>query len=517
MANREEMALIRSARAGQVHAQSALGTRYLFGSSKLPRSISTGLYWLDRAARQGDPDAWMLIGSHIPFETAAQAPDPSLLCVWYERAFAAGVVQAGLVLAKLVLIAGHGLHDEALRRKAWRGLQAAADAGIAEAQWLLAQQIERIETSASRSMQDKTTDQHDMPLHLEWARRAADNGVMQARRRMADHAWAGSDYAAFLHWSLPVAQAIAADSSGTGSAVHQLSEEDSTLLCRCAQMLFRNVDYDANILERLWELAAQAGNKNAQFGLGLWLAKMDEKGRYIPRIPRLINYRKAIHWLTSAGQQGVADAWYVLSRIYLKAEYAGRSLADAEACLTCAAERGHVDAQLELGKRIWRKRRSERSNDIRAVHWLQKASAQGCAEAQQLLGSIATTAIPAPWAQAIQHRLIPSDYPLLAARIELATIFGLSQPEALLIDLNEADCGHCLLVDIRDQYARNKRRLILIQTEEQRQALIHTKQIFEKESRGEGRAEGNYRQRLYRLNRALSPLLNQHRRSPGFA
>jgi hypothetical protein len=55
-------------------------------------------------------------------------------------------------------------------------------------------------------------------------------------------------------------------------------------------------------------------------------------------------------------------------------------------------------------------------------------------------------------------------HPFLAARIELAMLFGLTRPEALLIDLKQADCGHCLMVDIRSQYARSKRRLIMVET-----------------------------------------------------
>ena len=39
MANREELALIRGARAGRAAPQLELGKRYLFGSAGLPRSL----------------------------------------------------------------------------------------------------------------------------------------------------------------------------------------------------------------------------------------------------------------------------------------------------------------------------------------------------------------------------------------------------------------------------------------------------------------------------------------------
>jgi hypothetical protein len=85
----------------------------------------------------------------------------------------------------------------------------------------------------------------------------------------------------------------------------------------------------------------------------------------------------------------------------------------------------------------------------------------------------------------------------------LATLFGLSRPEALLLDLNQADCGHCLVVDIRTLYARSKRRLIQIQTGDERQALSRIARLFEDVDCGPNGPEGNYRQRLYRFKTAL--------------
>ncbi|HBZ04903.1 MAG TPA: hypothetical protein DEP03_00535, partial [Massilia sp.] len=72
MANREELAIIRGARAGRADAQLALGKRYLFGSAGLPQSLPTALHWLDRAAHQGCLESCQLIGNHVPLELARQ-------------------------------------------------------------------------------------------------------------------------------------------------------------------------------------------------------------------------------------------------------------------------------------------------------------------------------------------------------------------------------------------------------------------------------------------------------------
>lgn len=503
MANREELLIIRAARAGQAAAQLKLGKRYLFGSASLPKSLPTALYWLDRAAQQDERDAWLLIGSHVPFETVQQASLPAKLYVWYERAFDAGVMQAGLVLAKLLLGQVDGAVGEPMRHKALRALQAAAQAGIAEAQWLLAQHISRGDTAAARTTSDMSGDNAAM---LEWAKRAAKSGVVQAQYALADHAWATGDDAEFLHWALPLVRSILEESG----AEREWGGRELGLLSRCAHALFQSGDFDPDEVARLWEIVAQQGDREAQCALGLWFARMDMTGRRVAAIPGLANYKKAIRWLSLAADQGLVDAWYALSRIYLKPECSQRSLPDAQRYLEKAAQAGHGPAQLELGSIAWRNRRNDEWNDVRAAYWLQKAAAQGIGEAQYLLDKIAARTAPAEWAQAalgcFAHRTWDQAEPdsLLAARIELAVRFGLARNEALLIDLPAADQGHCLVVDIRAHHPHSKRRLILVQTAEERAALNRIVRLFEQLDCGPDGPEGNYRQRLYRFKALLS-------------
>lgn len=513
MANREELLIIRAARAGQASAQLTLGKRYLFGGAGLPQSLPTALYWLDRAANQDEQDAWLLIGRHVPFETAQQATQPSKLCVWYERAYDAGVAQAGLVLAKLVLGQVKGAVSDSMRNKALKALQTAAQAGIADAQWLLAQHMSHPETSVFSVLPAVTSaPKDDMPVDtnaamLEWATRAAQSGVPQARHALADHAWVTGDYPTFLRWGLPLAHQLLEYAGSVEPTSRRFEEQDVGLLSRCAQALFMTGDFDAAEVTRLWECAARAGDRNAQCSLGLWFARMDINGKRVAEIPGTANYKKAMRWLSMAGEQGLAEAWYGLSRIFLKPECSQRSVAEAQRYLEKAAAAGYGPAQLELGMTAWRTRRDEESKDIRAVYWLQKAVAQGIGEAQALLEKIAARATPAAWAKSALRRM-PRDaattYPFLAARIELAATFGLSRTEALLLDLKAADCGHCLLVDIRSQHPHSKRRLILLQTGEERQMLDRIVRLFEHVDSGPDGPEGNYRQRLYRLRTLIS-------------
>lgn len=510
MASREEMVLLRSARAGDASAQIALAKRYIFGGAGLPRNVATSLLWLERAARQGEPDAWKLIGRHVPFEVASRASDRHSLCQWYERAFDDGQVDAGLILAKLVLSVERAKHEASLRRKAWRALECAAEHDIPEAQWLLAQLLAKKEADGDVTHSDAcVADGHDPVYlqHLDWTRRAAENGVMQARRVLANHAWCAMDERTFMYWALPLANSLVTACSRTESAAQMLSNEDIVLLSRCVRALFRTGEANASGIEKYAEVAAHAGDKQAQFYLGLWLAKLDEEGERIEGLGRLVNYRKAVHWLTLAGLQGMAAAWHVASRIYLNVEFAYRSIAEAEKYLTLAAESGHRRAQLDLAKRLWRKRADVAGNDVLAVYWLQKAAAQGCADAASMLEKCASVAAPAPWAQKALLRVASMMDPLIFARLNVAACFGLTDREALLLDLIGADRGHCLEVDIRGENVRGKRRLILIRTAEERRVLDQAKSVFEGIEYGPTGPEGNFQQRLYRLRRMLRRVL----------
>jgi TPR repeat protein len=347
----------------------------------------------------------------------------------------------------------------------------------------------------------------DNEAMLEWATRAAQSGVLQAQYALADHAWAIADYPAFLRWALPLARRLADRFEAPDAAAKNFRVQEVDLLSRCAHALFLSGEFDPNEVARLWECAARAGDRNAQFLLGLWCARMTADGKRVAEIPGLANYKKAMRWLTQAGEQGLAEAWYALSRIYLKPECSQRSLADAHRYLEKAAQAGHGVARLELGMSAWRTRRDQESKDIVAVYWLQQAEAQGVAEARATLDKIAPRAVPAPWAQAILQRLTRNAadmYPLLVARIELAATFGLSRNEALLLDPKAADCGHCLLVDIRAQQKHSKRRLIQLKTAGERQMLDRVLRVFDKVESGPEGPEGNYRQRLYRLKTLLS-------------
>ncbi len=508
MANREELLIIRAARAGQAQAQLALGKRYLFGSASLPQSQATALHWLEKAAEQNQQEAWMLIGESVSFNIAFQHGDPLRVALWFERAFEGGSARAGLVLAMLVF-ASWARADQTLRQKSMRALKTSAESGLADAQWLYAQQLGMHDLLASKEAQDMSPQQQQRrDTLLELAANAARGGVVEAQMALADHAWINSNFLKFMFWALPMAQEADRRNSSMQSRRRPYTAKELDLLTRCAKAMQAVADGNVKLIERYFRIGAEGGDTNAQLAYGLWIARMDEHGTRITGVPGVAHYKKAIRWLTMAADQGCPAAWFAISRIYLKPEFSRRSIAESRRHLEMAAVAGHERAQLELGLVAWRARRIEPRADIRAVYWLQKAAGQGNNEATALLAKIAPQARKAEWAVAARttfNREISSQYPFLAARIELAYWFGLTRAEALLVDVESSDHGHCLEIDIRNAHPRSRRRLIQVLTGDQRQALDRAARMFDAaETGGEQGAEGTYRQRLYRFRTLIS-------------
>ncbi|WDZ97094.1 hypothetical protein Herbaro_04690 [Herbaspirillum sp. WKF16] len=519
MATREQLAVIKAARAGESRAQLALGSRYLYGGSGLPRSNGTAFYWLKRAAEQGVDDAWMMIGRNIPYEQVKELSSPSEAAVWYEKAFDAGVAHAGLTFARLVL-ENTGQFDRTSHARAIGALSFLASHDDHQAQWLLAQQMQILARDEHGEVRAEfgslLPDGTRLEEHL--IAEAAHAGIEQAQYALLDKAWDSADHAAFERDAAPLVERLLARNAAAVAQMERdadvtagivVSAEEAVLLLRLAQQRLRASQADPRAAGHMLELAALAGNPEARFELGLLCAKMDRQGERVFMEHGLANFKKALHWLELAGEGGLAAAWHAMARIYSRSIYSQRNLHVAMQYLERAADMGLVEAQTEFAQISWRNRRDDRINDVRALYWWQKAAAQGDRQAQDALQPFSAGAGQHAWAAAAMAGIdakMRNVNPFLCARVELAATFGLSKPEALLIDVKQADYGHCLVVDICDHYARSKRRLVAIETEAQRATLSRICRLFSDVDCSLSGLEGNYRQRQYRLKTSFPEL-----------
>jgi TPR repeat protein len=377
---------------------------------------------------------------------------------WYERAYDGGLARAGLVYAQLVL--GGERVPPGQRAKALRALEDAGRGGFPEAQWLLAREHGDAAAARRRSWRAGASRMPDGPVAprstpgrsrarpgaragagagQRWLRRAADNGVTPAQFALLEQDWnAGAGrpiWSARCRWraSWPFR-----GGAGPGPA-RAWRRTRCTLLSRCARL----VDEGAGVARRRARRTARV--------LGTGRRRAGPPCPVRPRpVVRAHAHRRPPHSgrqarrgqlqeggaLAAAGRRaGLAEAWYALSRIYVKPEFSQRNVVEAQKYLERAAEMGYRDAQLECGNAAWRARRENENNDVRAVFWLQKAAAQGCAKAAAMLRKIAPRS-PAPGGTR-RCRARPVGHPLLAARLELAVAFGLSRAEALLLDIRQ--------------------------------------------------------------------------------
>jgi len=511
MATRDNLPIIKAARTGVAAAQLTLGSRYFFGKSGLPQSTGTAFYWLERAARQGLEEAFLMIGRHVPYDMIATMPHPHEAVPWYEKAFEAGIARAGLIFARLVL--DNGRHcGEAARQKALSVLKSLADRNDHDAQWMLAQYLQQgVPGSQIRPFAGGDTIRIGNAL----TQQAAQAGVEAAQYVLVAQAWSGKEHENYRRLAMPLAERLLQRHKMLCAQhlneppmlpVIALRPEETGLLLNLAGMMQDQSAEPLVQVQQMLELAALGGSSSARCELGLRHARMDREGQRSFPGHGVAHYKKAVTWLLLAARDGVPEAWHTLSRVYAKSEFSQRDLVMSRRYLERAAEMGLLAAQFEYAQTSWRNRREASQHDVRAVYWWLKAAGQGHAGARKVLLDFSRQPLKGLWAEQILDQVttkIRKASPFLCMRLEIAAAFGLSRPEALLLDVIKANHGHCLEVDISQYHAKSRRRLVLIQSDEQRESLMKAGKLYGDVDAGFSGPEGNYRQRQYRLKTLL--------------
>ena len=224
-----------------------------------------------------------------------------------------------------------------------------------------------------------------------------------------------------------------------------------------------------------------------------------------------------MYWLKLAANHSEREAWYAFGLINRMPQYSGYSAEDSDLFFDKAADLGHPQAQYRKGAALWRKRAqlTEEVEGLQASYWVWHASQQGVTEAQELLSKIMeshadskkndwhTLANAVTQAMTDNSHRFTGEILLMCHRVIVANQLNLSKAELLLADVAAIQHEHGAVVDIREELPRSTPRIILIETLEQRKALMMASKAFANAELSNSLDEGNLRQRRYRLEKLM--------------
>lgn len=473
MASMTALSIIRRAREGRAESQYQLGQLYLEGGEGLGAHEQSAYLWLARAAAAGYAPAWRLIGERL--SPAAAAGDERLI-EWYERAATDGGAVAQLRLARLLLARGAGTMADAARVTAL--LRSAVGGGCGEACLELGQLM------LAHAADETNHDEACSLLEQAW-----NQGEHVAGRMLAEHYWKRRDAERARLW------------------YERCVTEDDAEAC-----------YRLGLLDtllggpgiRFLEQAAEAGHPEACEELGVRYAVGTGGTRR--------NLKKAVRWLEGSANGGSARACFLLAMIHRHPRTVVHDRNQARAWLFRAAHAGHVEAclragillvrDLEAGRRIRSGDLGGQEPELLAVRYLRAAEREGLRRAVPYLARLATRARPSQAAADgdWEHFLatVRQKDPAIAARLDLGRTLGLTTTEMLTLDLATCDQGDYLILDLPTRRDGRRRRIVLIDTAEQRRRIDEARRILAGEGgplRPAGRPENQAQARQRRLRR----------------
>lgn len=520
MASREFLKIMKSARSGDALAQQKIGEIYMLGEPGTPKNPQNALLWLEKSSVTigFNEEIFNLVSSWLDLEV--NLPLPQSLFAWkcLIRSAATGNTHARWVVAQVTVAICSGntlfpvfteitpdhwakLGDlDELKKQAHRYLEELADLSSFDHQALAIKLLSECLAEGHLGVTDVERSKK-MVAHL-----AKQNNSVGLESLLSIKGEIEAHLLPALKTHLPTLLA-----SKEPLPEHQF-------LYWAAWQHFQNFD--------ALEIAAEMAYAPAQLILGLKLAKLnlvtstevDTSNESSDDVSGNARLKKAVYWLKQAANQGLRDAWYALGLINRMPQYSGYSAEDSDACFDKAAELGYPEAQYKKGAALWRRRSQldEPIEGLQASYWVWHAAQQGVIPAKELLSKMMLSS-PNPsnndWfhlAQATQLALneTPHRYSaemlLMCHRVIVANQLNLSKAELLLIDMMSVQHEHGAVIDIREHLPKSTPKLILIETLEQRKALMIASKAFASAATID---EGNLRQRRYRLDKLIETLV----------
>lgn len=463
MVSRAAMSIIRDAQSGHSEAQLAVGKLYLNGGSGLKQDSSTAFYWLRKAAFAGNMEAQRLLGKASA--TDAQDKDPDT-----PSAAAKDSPNADLALSDWLLTGQVPANDEMTVQDV---LRRAASQGEKRAQLRLAMLLQA------------SDDPKGAEEAAHWLECAASRGSTAAAIRLAYWYWDKFDPGSGA-WLEKVAQ------TGEQEVLYRLG------IMRAAK---------GSTGEACGPIAKAAllGHTGALLYLGMLHAS--PLGKPVTGVARSL--KKAAFWLEKASHGGSGQASLELYRLYRLRQFSLKNAALAHKYLETAARQGHAHAQYLLALACLRDSVG-RDSDIAAAGWLLAAAKQGHAAATSIARCLYARRPSPPLPVTIEHlritKLLARKRIAVAARLEVAAAFRLTILELLLFDPQDADRADFLVLDMRRHAPRAKRRIIAVETSEERSLLDRAKRLLSTSNPHPTDLRGSIAQRRLDLQQSIRVL-----------
>ncbi len=526
MASRDFLKIMKSARSGDALAQQKIGQIYLLGSDGVPKNAQNALLWLEKASVSLGfiEDISNLIADHLDLSISLSSEHAPFAWKCLMHAANAGHSRARWLIAQVV--AQLSLRKDLISSSP---ISALAFTQMSEQHWAEAGGLEHFKSHAQRYLEELS----DLSSFAEQgaALQLLSQCLQDGRLGVADLTRAKR---------IMIHLASQPNEAGLASLVSFASNIDSDLVpaieIHLQRLLLAKKPSSDHVLLywSAWqylnnadalEIAAELGFTPAQLALGLRLAKINLKDIASSEASSVdsggnARLKRAVFWLKLAANKGERDAWYALGLINRMPQYSGYSAEDSNKYFDKAADLGHPEAQYRKGAALWRKRSQleESIEGLQASYWIWHAAQQGVEDAQELLGKIMTSC-PTPsknrWdllaknvRQSLEesHHRFTGDMLLMCHRALVANQLNLSKAELLLMDVPSVQHEHGAIVDIREHLPRSVPKLILIETLEQRKALMMASKAFANAFGNTGIDEGNLRQRRYRLEKLMQTL-----------
>lgn len=469
---REMLPILQMARRGDPKAMHQVGRGYLCGHAPFSLHAETGIRYLLRAADAGCVDALATLAETLSLEQLVRYQLLPQLQQGAARGVQAAEYKLGLWLTTKLDGRAAGLY--------W--LRRAASGGMSEARTALANALveEALPSATNRA------------IRLLRAESLAGN--TRAWAPLAKAALDAGDLRLFAH-ALEHTCSVVGEPGGTLSTLViealVMERRDGLAPFCCPPSLLR-----AALTQRI-----EDGDARAMLLLGRALCGLDEDLRRRADISSNRRLGHAVTLLTNAASAGETEAWLALADLYARRPRLPFGAASHRYCLDRAASAGSVEAAVRLGRLLLE--RSQTEQDVqRAVELLYAPAVRGSSAAQTLLARMVLPV--AGDAQAAQSALasVSGRNELLASRLALARAFGLTQHEALTLDVPRASRAWGLWVDASAFFTQRRKatpRAVPITSPDAAAALQRAKATFANVNPSPLGPEGNYRMRVYTM------------------